>query len=90
MRCRRAHPERAAIVADLLYFLPHLRSHCTGEWRVLPYRGHVLWRCATCRATFPDCTWVREAASRENWLGAQIHRLTDEGQRFIRDAGGEC
>ena len=57
-------------MAELLYFLPYLRSHCTGEWKILPYSGHVLWRCAGCRATFPDCTWVREAATRENWSGA--------------------
>ena len=90
MRCRRAHPERAAIVAELLYFLPHSRPHCTGDWKIIAYSGHVLWNCAGCWATFPDCTSVREAATRENLSGEQIQRLTHEGQRFIRDMGGEC
>ena len=59
-----------------MYFLPHSRPQCTGEWKILAYSGHVLWRCAGCRATFPECTWVREAAARENWSGTQMQRLT--------------
>ena len=73
---------------DTLYFLPHLGSRCTGGWQILPYAPLTLWQCPECRATYPDCNWVREAAFREIRSGEQIQQLAFEGKRLLRHPDG--
>ena len=69
-------------------FLAHLHQHCTGGWQLLRYFAFNLWQCSRCRAVYPDCTWVREAATRETRAGVQIRQLACEGKRLLRNAGG--
>ena len=72
------------------YFLPHLQSHCTGLWQLRRCAPVTLWQCPACRATYPDSTWVREAAAREIRSGEQIRQLAQEGQRLLRDSGRDA
>ena len=75
-------------MAETLYFLPHIHPHCTGLWQLSQSFSFALWQCPICRATYPDCEWVRTAAVREIKRGEQMRQLVREGKRLLRDTGG--